>query len=119
MLERVAELEAALKNAEAQEEEAQKVLSGWQEACAASEEKNAVLVRSQEDSKAALSELQEKLQVTEQQLLDSKEMLNNDDNVNTLWQGKCREKCLNAASEYHFVNLSFFLSSLHRTSGRA
>ena len=58
-----------------------------------------MLVRSQEDSTAALSDLQEKLQVTEQRLLGSKEMLNNDDNVNTLWQGKRREKCFNANSE--------------------
>ena len=82
------ELESALKDSEAQEEEVQRVIAKWQETCTALEEKNAELVRSQEDSTTAISELEERLQVTEKELVDAKELLSNDDNVNTLWQGK-------------------------------
>lgn len=77
-----------MKDAEMQEEEAQKVLTRWQETCTSLEEKNTALARAQEDSAAALSELQDKLQVTEQQLLDASDRLNNDDSVNALWQGE-------------------------------
>lgn len=90
--ERVADLESALKDSEVQEEEMQSLISKWQETCSEleKEKKDSQLSLSLEKS-AAVSELQEKLVVAEKDLSTAKDMLNTDDNVNTLWQERIGE----------------------------
>ena len=94
-VERVAELELALKDSEAQDEEVQRVIAQWQETCTALEEKNAELVRSQESSGGdeggisndAFNALQAKLEETEKALADARDTLGDDGDALLQWQG--------------------------------
>jgi chromosome segregation ATPase len=78
--ERVAELEATVKSLETQlqeqEEEANNVISQWQESCTASDDK--------------CSELEQKLE--EEELKIAQETLARDEDVVHQWEGRCKAK---------------------------
>jgi len=96
-VERVAELESAVKDLEVQlseqEENANSAILKWQESCNSLEEKNSQLVSSLEsfgggDESDALALLQAQLHEAHKALTDARENMKDDDNAVLHWQGK-------------------------------
>lgn len=133
--ERVAELDALVKDLEIQlaeqEESANTVIAKWQESCTALEEKNTELTQSlaaaggalqasgnneQQASSGILAELQKDLEQTKAALATAQEKLEDDDSVVVKWERK-DELSLLVRVAGNFSNYFFFFFS--RTSGGA